>query len=152
LFGASGGVTEAVLRRLASDKSARALSGLSLAGVRADEGIRELTVEALGRELRLAIVSGLANAEKLIQRVQSGEHFDFVEVMACPGGCVGGAGQPLGGQSEKSRRAKGLYAADRLSSIKRSEENPLILSLYSGILRGRAHELLHVEKGGATGG
>lgn len=151
LFGASGGVTEAVLRRLASDKSARALAGLSMAGVRAGEGIRELTVEALGRELRLAIVSGLNNAEKLIQRVQSGERFDFVEVMACPGGCVGGAGQPLGGRSEKSRRAEGLYAADRLSSVKRSEENPLILSLYSGILRGRAHELLHVERGGATG-
>jgi NADH-quinone oxidoreductase subunit G len=152
LFGASGGVTEAVLRRLTTDKSARALSGLSLAGVRTDEGIRELTIEALGRELPVAIVSGLANAEKVIERVQNGERFDFVEVMACPGGCVGGAGQPLGGRSDKTRRAQGLYAADRLSSVKRSEENPLILSLYSGILRGRAHELLHVGKGGATVG
>ena len=152
LFGASGGVTEAVLRRLASDKSARALSGLSMAGVRSGEGIRELTIEALGREVRIAIVSGLANAEKLIGRVRGGERFDFVEVMACPGGCVGGAGQPLGGRREKARRAEGLYAADRLSSVKRSEENPLILSLYSGVVRGRAHELLHVKRGGAASG
>ena len=150
LFGASGGVTEAVLRRLASDKSVRALSGLSMTGVRAREGVRELTVEAMGRTLRVAVVSGLHNAEKLIGRIKSGERFDFVEVMACPGGCVGGAGQPLGGQREKARRAEGLYAADRLSSVKRSEENPLILSLYAGILRGRAHELLHVNRGGAA--
>ena len=152
LFGASGGVTEAVLRRLASDKSARALKGLSMAGVRSSEGIRELTIEALGREVRIAIVSGLANAEKLIGRIKNGERFDFVEVMACPGGCVGGAGQPLGGHSEKARRAEGLYAADRMSSVKRSEENPLILSLYSGVVRARAHELLHVKKGETTSG
>jgi NADH-quinone oxidoreductase subunit G len=152
IFGASGGVTEAVLRRLAADKSARALNALAISGVRDEDGIRVLTVEMPGRALRVAVVSGLANAEKLIARGQAGEAFDFVEVMACPGGCVGGAGQPLGETGEIPRRARGLYAADRMTSVKRSEENPLILSLYSGVLRGRVRELLHVDRGGDAHG
>ncbi len=152
LFGASGGVTEAVIRRLTTDKSSRALNALAISGVRDEDGIRVLTVEMPGRALRVAVVSGLANAEKLIERVKSGEAYDFVEVMACPGGCVGGAGQPLGEGGEAARRARGLYAADRMTSLKRSEENPLILSLYSGVLRGRVRELLHVDRGGDAHG
>ena len=152
LFGASGGVTEAVLRRLMNDKSARALGALAMTGVREAEGIRELNVHALGRTLRVAVVSGLGSAEALIGRIKGGEAFDFVEVMACPGGCVGGAGQPLASRGETARRAEGLYASDRMTSVKRSEENPLILSLYSGLLRGRVRELLHVERGGASHG
>ena len=78
--------------------------------------------------------------------MKSGEkHYDFVEVMACPAGCVGGAGQPFARNEEKAIRGKGLYEADRLSSIKRSEENPLIMSLYSGVLKGKVHQLLHVD-------
>jgi NADH-quinone oxidoreductase subunit G len=65
--------------------------------------------------------------------------------MACPGGCINGAGQPFAMHNEKEARGKGLYAADKLCSIKRSEENPLMMSLYSGLLKGRVHELLHVN-------
>ncbi len=148
IFGASGGVAEAVLRRLSTDKSARALSGLSMSALRDGDGMRELEVPIEDRVLRVAIVSGLANAEKIIRRIKDGEHFDFVEVMACPGGCVGGAGQPLGSHRDKKRRTEGLYAADRMTSVKRSEENPLVLSLYTGLLRGRVHELLHMDRGG----
>ena len=100
-----------------------------------------------GLEENQQTVTGLAggNAEKLIQRIKGGEHFDFVEVMACPGGCINGAGQPFVHKAEKQARSNGLYDADRMCSIKSSEENPLIESLYNGILKGREHELLHVE-------
>ena len=91
------------------------------------------------------MVSGLGNAEKLIKRIKEGEHFDFVEVMACPGGCINGAGQPFVHSAEKEARSHGLYNADRMCSIKSSEENPLIETLYGGLLKGREHELLHVE-------
>ena len=64
--------------------------------------------------------------------------------MTCPGGCISGAGQPFARYEEKCKRGQGLYEADRMSSIKRSEENPVIMSLYSGLLKGRVHELLHV--------
>ena len=65
--------------------------------------------------------------------------------MACPGGCVCGAGQPFGRAEEKVKRGAGLYEADRMSSIKRSEENPIMMSLYSGLLKGKVHKLLHVD-------
>ncbi len=146
IFGASGGVTEAVLRRIASDKSPSALRGLAFQGVRGMEGLKEAQVPYGDRELRIAVVCGLANAEALIRRIQNeGEHYDFVEVMACPGGCVAGAGQPYVPSAQRKKRAAGLYAADKLSSIKRSEENPLVMGLYSGLLKGKVHELLHVE-------
>jgi NADH-quinone oxidoreductase subunit G len=100
------------------------------------------------RELKIAMVSGLKNAADLIENIKTGEEqyrFDFVEVMACPGGCVSGAGQPPAAAAVKEERGRGLYAADRMSVIKRSEENPLMMSLYNGILKGRVHELLHVH-------
>lgn len=145
IFGVTGGVTEAVLRRLMNDKSATSLQALSFTGVRGVEGVKEVSLDALGRTLKIAVVSGLGNAAALIERIRSGEHYDFVEVMACPGGCVSGAGQPAAMRAEREARGKQLYSADKLSSIKRSEENPLMASLYSGLLRGRVHELLHVE-------
>lgn len=145
IFGVTGGVTEAVLRRVCSDKSPAALMSLTYRGVRGMDGVKETTVPFNGRELRIAAVSGLKNASDLIDRIKAGEHFDFVEVMACPGGCVSGAGQPFAPLTERESRGDGLYAADKLCSIKRSEENPLMPSLYNGLLRGRVHELLHVD-------
>lgn len=147
IFGVTGGVTEAVLRRLSSDKSSTSLMSIAYQGVRGMEGVKETTVPFGGRELRIAIVSGLKNAGDLIERIKAGEHYDFVEVMACPGGCVSGAGQPFSSRTDKEKRGKGLYAADKLSNIKRSEENPLMMSLYNGLLKGRVHELLHVHYG-----
>ncbi len=146
IFGVTGGVTEAVIRRVIDDKSAPTLRAIAFTGVRGMEGVKELSVNALGREIRIAVVSGLRNADNLIKKMQSGEaHYDFIEVMACPGGCVCGAGQPFAKAEGKAKRGAGLYEADRMSSIKRAEENPLMMSLYSGLLKGKVHELLHVK-------
>lgn len=145
IFGVTGGVTEAVLRRLSSDKSKTALMSIAYQGVRGMKGVKETSIQFGDREVKIAVVSGLNNASELIQRIKDGEHYDFVEVMACPGGCVCGAGQPFAIASVKESRGKGLYSADKLSNIKRSEENPLMMSLYNGILKGKVHELLHVH-------
>ncbi len=78
--------------------------------------------------------------------VNMGEkQYDFVEVMSCPGGCIGGAGQPVTNRDGKYNRGAGLYNADRMSNIKRSEENPIIKELYDGMLKGKVHKLLHVN-------
>ncbi|MEA5083771.1 MAG: [FeFe] hydrogenase, group A [Lachnospiraceae bacterium] len=145
IFGVTGGVTEAVLRRITSDKSSGMLRTLALQGVRGMDGVKEATVSYGDRDVKIAVVSGLKNASAIIEKIKAGEHYDFVEVMACPGGCVSGAGQPYVKESGKEIRGKGLYTADKLCNIKRSEENPLMMSLYNGLLRGRVHELLHVH-------
>lgn len=145
IFGVSGGVTEAVIRRVATDKSLGALNSIAFSGVRGMEGFKEATIPYGERELKIAIVSGLKNADDLIQKIKNGAHYDLIEVMACPGGCVSGAGQPFASIRGKENRGKGLYAADKLCSIKRSEENPLMMTLYNGLLKGRVHELLHVD-------
>ena len=143
IFGVTGGVTEAVLRRLSTDKSKKALLSIAFNDVRGMKGVKETTIPYGDKEVRIAIVSGLKNAESVIQALKNGEHFDFIEVMACPGGCVAGGGQPFGTNATKEVRGKALYSADKMLSIKRSEENPLMLSLYDGVLKGRVHELLH---------
>ena len=145
IFGVTGGVTEAVLRRLSTDKSKKALLSIAFNDVRGMKGVKETTIPYGDKEVRIAIVSGLKNAESVIQALKNGEHFDFIEVMACPSGCVAGGGQPFGTNATKEVRGKALYSADKMLSIKRSEENPLMLSLYDGVLKGRVHELLHVH-------
>ncbi|HBE76665.1 MAG TPA: ferredoxin, partial [Firmicutes bacterium] len=147
IFGVTGGVTEAVIRRIAMDKTPGTLSSIAFSGVRGMDGIKEATVPYGNgeRELKIAIVSGLKNADDLLQRITAGKHYDFVEVMACPGGCISGAGQPFTTLKGKENRGKGLYSADKLCSVKRSEENSLMMSLYKGLLKGRIHELLHVD-------
>lgn len=145
IFGVTGGVTEAVLRRLSTDKSKKALMSIAFNDVRGMKGVKETTIPYGDKEVRIAIVSGLKNAEKVIQALKNGEHYDFIEVMACPGGCVAGGGQPFGTNATKEVRGKALYSADKMLSIKRSEENPLMISLYDGVLKGRVHELLHVH-------
>ena len=145
IFGVTGGVTEAVLRRLSTDKSNKALMSIAFNDVRGMKGVKETTIPYGDKEVRIAIVSGLKNAEKIIQALKNGEHYDFIEVMACPGGCVAGGGQPFGTNATKEVRGKALYSADKMLSIKRSEENPLMISLYDGVLKGRVHELLHVH-------
>ena len=149
IFGTTGGVTEAVLRRVSSDKTLAGLRNIAMKGIRGMEGLKETVVMVGEKELRIAVVSGLKNATDLIERIKSGEHYDFVEVMACPGGCVSGAGQPYVPEAEKELRSKGLYSSDKMCSIKRSEENPLVTSLYSGILKGKVHDMLHVSYTGS---
>ena len=146
IFGVTGGVTEAVIRRVVEDKSQQVLKDIEFLGVRGLEGVKVCELPMGEKILKIGIVSGLGNAERLIEKIESGEeHFDFVEVMACPGGCISGAGQPFSHQPEKRERAKGIYKADKVSQIKRSEENPLMMALYDGMLKHRTHELLHVE-------
>lgn len=145
IFGVTGGVTEAVIRRISSDKSLSSLRTLAYTGVRGLQGVKELTVKYGDKDVRIAVVSGLGNADKLIKRIKDGEHFDLVEVMACPGGCINGGGQPKGDYEERQRRSDALYESDRVCTNKRSEENPLMMQLYNGLLRGKVHELLHVD-------
>ena len=145
IFGVTGGVTEAVLRRVSSDKSRTHLQTITHLGVRGNAGVKEFDLPYGDKVLHIAVVSGLSNAESIIKRMEKGEHFDLVEVMACPGGCVSGAGQPFAHLDGKLARGKGLYTTDKVSTIRRSEENPVMLSLYNGILKGKVHKLLHVH-------
>ena len=145
IFGVTGGVTEAVLRRVSENKSRTALLQVAAAGQRGLEGIKEMTVNYGDKELRIAVVSGLGNASKILDRVKNGEHFDFIEIMACPGGCINGGGQPYASQGKDKIRSNALYNSDRLHSIRRSEENPVAKSVYKNIIKDRAHELLHVH-------
>ena len=145
IFGVTGGVTEAVLRRVVSNKSRSALLSIANMGQRGMEGIKEFNISIGEQTLHIAVVSGLHNAETIIERMAAGEKFDFIEVMACPGGCICGGGQPFAMIDDQKNRKKGLYESDRLLSIRRSEENPIISSLYSDIIKGKVHELLHVD-------
>ena len=145
IFGVTGGVTEAVLRLVVSNKTRAALITVANAGQRGDEGIKEFDVEYGDKILKLAVVSGLGNADKILNRIKDGEHFDFIEIMACPGGCVNGGGQPFAGVDRQKARTKGLYDTDRMLSIRRAEENPIVSSVYKHFIGDRAHELLHVH-------
>ncbi|MBQ7348518.1 MAG: (2Fe-2S)-binding protein [Clostridia bacterium] len=147
IFGVTGGVTEAVLRRVVANKSRAELMTIANIGQRGNEGIKEFEIPYGEKTLKLAVVSGLANAEAVIKRMNAGEHFDFIEVMACPGGCINGGGQPFAYAEAKAKRSKGLYDADRLLSIRRAEENPIMHTLYNDVLKGKVHELLHVKYG-----
>ncbi|MCI1477896.1 MAG: [FeFe] hydrogenase, group A [Clostridium beijerinckii] len=146
IFGVTGGVTEAVIREVVKDKSSRVLKDIEFIGVRGMKGVKTCELQVKDESIRIGIVSGLRNAEDLIEKIKSGEeHFDFIEVMACPGGCIAGAGQPFGLMEEKNERAKGLYKIDKVTQIKRSEENLVVKSLYEGLLKNRTKELLHVH-------
>ena len=145
IFGVTGGVTEAVLRRLQQGHSRVDMEAIKKSGVRGDEGIKTLTYDYNGREIRAAVVNGLANADKLLQQIKNHEvEYDFVEVMACRRGCIMGGGQPVNaGPRTRKARMKGLYDTDVNTQIKKSNENPMILSLYDSLLKGKEHELLH---------
>lgn len=146
IFGVTGGVTEAVLRRLAEGHDTATLSAIAECGIRGNAGIKEAIIPYNGIEVKICVVSGLANARTVLEQVKSGEkEYHLIEVMACPGGCVMGGGQPIGGTKVKraDTRTKGLYNADGSMSIKKSDENPLMDVFYNGYFKGKAHELLH---------
>lgn len=145
IFGNTGGVMEAVLRRLAPTGKRSEMDTIRQSGVRGEEGIKIFSFPYQDRQVRAAVVSGLAMAEELIRKIRSGEEsFDIVEVMACRRGCVMGGGQPLGaGPRTRAARAKGLYEADHDIQIKKSDDNPIVMNLYQTVLKGREHELLH---------
>ena len=146
IFGVTGGVTEAVLRRLTEGHDNAVLSAIAECGVRGNDGIKEFTVPYHGMDVKICVASGLSNARKVLEDVKSGrKEYHFIEIMACPGGCVMGGGQPTDGTSviRAQTRTKGLYAADGDMAIKKSDENPLIEVFYNGFFKGKAHELLH---------
>lgn len=145
IFGVTGGVTEAVLRRLREGHNRVEMEKIKFSGVRGEEGLKEVEFDYNGRTIRAAVVSGLGNANSLMKRIQKGEvQYDFVEVMACRRGCIMGGGQPVPVDPEsRIARSKGIYDTDINTQIKKSNENPLVQSLYDGLLKGKNHELLH---------
>lgn len=148
IFGVTGGVMEAALRHVAA-KNNETLREIEYSGVRGLEGTKIADVSLGDKTLRVGVVNGLGNADTLIRKLQRGEEkLDFVEVMACPYGCIGGAGQPFGYRSVKEDRAQGMYKADKSAIVKRSCDNPTLINLYeNGMLKERSHELLHVHYG-----
>ncbi|MFP4662044.1 MAG: NADH-dependent [FeFe] hydrogenase, group A6 [Halanaerobiales bacterium] len=145
IFGTTGGVTEAALRTVKEVLTGEGLEKLNL-GFR---GITEAEVAIEGKVYNIAVASGLGNAAKLLDEVKAGtSKFDWIEVMACPHGCVGGGGQPLPVSNEKkAKRAKGLASIDKSNKIRKSHENPDVMKLYEDFLgeplSGQAHHLLH---------
>ena len=156
IFGATGGVMEAALRTAADVLENRSLESVEYHEVRGLEGIREATYTLGGKELKVAIANSTGAAKRLIRRIQSGEaNYDFVEVMACPGGCVNGGGQPIVSPAEREAhdprvlRAQAIYAEDAAKSVRKSHENPSIMKLYDEYFEKpnshKAHELLHTH-------
>lgn len=145
IFGASGGVTEAVLRNFIAGHNRQEIDALKRVGVREENGIREFTIRHGDGELHAAVVSGLRNADMVLNAIRDGgKSYDFVEFMACPGGCIMGGGQPVSSVGSPFRaRRDSLYEADINMQIKKTSENPLLDTLYATLLKGREHELLH---------
>jgi formate dehydrogenase major subunit len=153
IFGASGGVAEAALRMAMEKLTGEKLAEhLEFHAVRGFAGVKDATVSAGGKTVRVAVISGLGNAEPLIKRVVAGEDvgYDLVEIMACPGGCIAGAGQPVPSKAgELRQRTEVLFDIDRTSKYRRSQENPDVLRLYDQFYgepnSELAHHLLHTS-------
>ena len=145
IFGVTGGVTEAMLRRLQDNHDQTTMDIVADAGERGEDGIKEFTITYKGTPINVCVASGLANARTVMERIKSGEaNYHIVEIMACRRGCIMGGGQPpRAGDTTKAARSEGLYSADSVTSIRKSDENPLVVSLYESMLNGREHELLH---------
>jgi NADH-quinone oxidoreductase subunit G/NADP-reducing hydrogenase subunit HndD len=156
IFGVTGGVMEAAVRTVYEIVTGETIPRLELEEVRGLEGVKETVITMSSDKmeapiiLRLAVVNGLGNVKKLIQKMKTGEvEYDFVEVMACPGGCIGGGGQPKGEAHALDKRLQCMYELDRSLPLRKSHENPTVKTLYEKYLGEhggeKAHELLHVE-------
>ena len=156
IFGATGGVMEAALRTAVELVTGEVAPEVDYTEVRGTQGIKEATYEVGGIKLNVCVASGLSNADKVLKAVQSGEkHYDFIEFMACPGGCVNGGGQPTQPASVrnfvdlKSLRAKALYSEDEAKAVRKSHENPLLKKIYAEYLGQpggeKAHHILHTS-------
>jgi NADH-quinone oxidoreductase subunit G len=149
LFGNTGGVMEAALRTAYYFVTKNNPAPDEFAAARKSDGISELTVNVGDVTVRAAIASGLGNARELISRIKKGEaEYDFVEIMACPGGCICGGGQPIDFLDERpSARAETLYKLDNKAPTRFSHENSSIKKLYKEFLKAplseKSHELLH---------
>ncbi|NLW87789.1 MAG: 4Fe-4S binding protein, partial [Planctomycetes bacterium] len=151
IFGNTGGVSEAVLRFAHEKVTGKKIDAVDFLAVRGQEGIRMATVNMGGKDVRIAVAHGLANARKLAQMASDGEiEFDLAEVMACPGGCIGGAGQPnTRGDNVRAKRTQALYDTDKTLQLHKSQDNPMVSECYEkhlGQVGGhKAHELLHTS-------
>ncbi len=146
IYGGTGGVAEAVARHCLPDKSKNSLRQLEFSPLRGDENIREAVLNVDGTELKIAVVHGLINAQKLLKDIEAGKAFyHLIEVMTCQGGCVGGAGQPHGLKAQKDARRKGLYSSDRSAPFKRAEYNHTVVTLLDEYTPEERHHLLHVS-------
>lgn len=149
IFGVTGGVMEAALRTVVEVVTGKELRDVEFKAVRGFDGIKEATVAVGDRILRVAVVHGLAEAGKLLDRIRSGEiSYDFVEVMGCPGGCIAGGGQPRTCSKETiSMRANALYREDLGKKVRKSHENPAVQEVYKSFLEKplseQSHHLLH---------
>ena len=156
IFGTTGGVMEAAIRTAVDTLEGKSVEQLEYKEVRGEKGIKEATLQIAGNDVKIAVVSGLANARKIMEQIKAGNSpYHFVEIMACPGGCVMGGGQPI--KSSKIRatvdvrklRADALYSIDEKSVIRKSHENPVMKQLYEEFLEKPgshvAHKYLHTE-------
>lgn len=156
IFGTTGGVMEAALRTAQDRLTGENLQQIDFEAVRGEKGIKRATVEVAGKQIKVVVASGLANARKIMEEIKSGEaDYQFVEIMACPGGCIMGGGQSI--KSAKTRlehdvrklRADCLYSIDEKSTIRKSHENPILKKIYEEYLGEplgeRAHHLLHTH-------
>lgn len=151
IFGATGGVMEAALRSAYFLVTGKNPDPDAFADVRGLDGWKEATFDLAGTPLHVAVASGLGNAKKLLDALKAGEvSYDFVEIMACPGGCAGGGGQPIhDGKEMAGERGQVLYGLDEISDIRFSHENPSVLACYDEYLTAplseKAHKLLHTD-------
>lgn len=156
IFGTTGGVMEAALRTAQDTLTGKDLPKIEFEQVRGGDGIKRATINIAGKDIKVVAASGLANAQKIMEEIKSGKaDYQFVEIMACPGGCVMGGGQPI--KSSKIRRevdvrklrADALYTIDEKSTIRKSHENPVVKKIYEEFLEEpgsyRAHKLLHTH-------
>ncbi len=156
IFGASGGVMEAALRTAAEVLTGKSLGTLEFHEVRGSHGIKEATYEIAGKAVSVCVLSGAANARIVLDDLKAGKrHYDFIEVMACPGGCVNGGGQPYqpsvvrNFRSISTDRSGALYGEDDAMELRKSHENPLIKEVYAEFLGApcgeKSHHLLHTS-------
>lgn len=156
IFGATGGVMEAALRTAVETLTGEELKNVDFKDVRGTADFKEASYDVAGMKVNVAVVSGLANARALLEKVESGEvNYHFIEIMGCPGGCVNGGGQPI--QSGNTRnftdlkglRASALYSQDEKSTVRKSHESSVVKTLYSEFFgkpgSHKAHEILHTS-------
>ena len=156
IFGTTGGVMEAALRTAFEKITGETLKDVNFEAVRGEEGIKRATVKIGDKEVKAVVAHGLGNAQIVMDEIKSGKaDYQFVEIMACPGGCIMGGGQPIRSSKERATidirklRADCLYSIDEKSTIRKSHENPVVLKMYEDYLGEvgghRAHELLHTS-------
>jgi len=163
IFGATGGVMEAALRTVYEVVTGQTLEKLDFEDVRGLEGIKEASVDLNGTTVKVAVAHGLANAKKMMEKVKAGEaDYHFIEIMACPGGCIGGGGTPIVDSLTRSKldtdyrnlRIKAIYEEDASLKYRKSHENPAIKKLYEGYLGKplgeKSHHLLHTHYTGRS--